>query len=196
MADVTLYLVRHAPVLDQQGRIYGDDVEVDLTSTQKRLKELADILPPPSGTTSWLCSGSPRTKETALAVLAHYAPHNAPPEPPYKISVSPAFREQDFGDLIGQKHEDIVDHLQFINGNIYCPAPPRGESLADFIARVGQGIKDLHRIAQERCLSHVVIFTHGGTIRAARTYIQNAAPESITDRNTPPLYFFKHLFKR
>ena len=98
---VTLYMIRHAPVIGQKGRIYGDNVEIDLDSHGETISQLASQIP---GTDKalWLCSGVDRTVRTGECILSAIGGDIQ------KMQVMDYFREQNFGDLIGKSHSDAA----------------------------------------------------------------------------------------
>lgn len=101
------------------------------------------------------------------------------------------FREQDFGELIGQKHEDITEHLRFIDGKIYAPNPPKGESIASFLIRIENAINNVTQQAIDAGKNNIVVFCHGGTIRAAHVAINKLDEDEFIFLDTPPLYSYK-----
>src|SRR5215468_3727454 len=86
-----------------------------------------------------------------------------------------AFREQDFGNWTGRRHNDLVAEL----GEAYrefwkSPAanrPPGGESFVDQIARARAGLTSLPT-------GNVVLVVHSGTIRAVLAIVLDLAPDS------------------
>jgi len=178
-------MVRHAPVIGKKGIIYGDDADIDLETTKEKIKALAQSLPGPDQAV-WLTSGVDRAVKSALAVLKEMGCTNTTPEQ------HKGFREQNFGNLIGKKHEEITEHLNFIDGKIYAPAPPEGENLEKLISRLANSILQVKESAQKHKKEHIVIFCHGGAIRAANVAISKEGPERFLELNTPPLG--AHLF--
>lgn len=184
MTTLTIYMVRHAPVTGKQGVIYGDDADIDLESTAARIYELSGLLPSPEKSV-WYHSGVDRAHRTARAVLSIMQKEQA------QITSHDGFREQHFGSLIGCKHEDITDHLRFIDGKIFAPAPPGGETIPEFIARVETAINDLKDKAQQEDKKNIVVFCHGGTIRAAHATIKGLDAEQFISLDTPPLFAYQ-----
>jgi alpha-ribazole phosphatase len=144
--ETNLWLIRHAPVDGPRGVIHAPDAPADLGDTAM-IAALQARLP---GGAFAVCSPARRTRETALA-LGLDAKEDA------------AFREQDFGDWTGRRHNDLVAEL----GEAYrafwkSPAanrPPGGESFVDQIARARTG---LHQLPT----GDVALVVHSGTIRA------------------------------
>jgi len=142
-----LWLIRHAPVDGPRGVIHDHDAPADV-SDALALARLRAQLPEPHKA---ICSPARRTRETALAL--GLAP-----------AVDEAFREQNFGRWTGQRHAEIAREMGAAYETFWrAPAtnrPPDGESFADQIERVREGIDRLPA-------GHVVLVVHSGTIRAA-----------------------------
>ncbi len=150
--------VRHAPVVEQVGRLYGQTNLACDTSNTAALKALAAMLPKGA---VWVVSHLRRTTETAQAIAANGmdAPHP---------TVEPDLAEQHFGvwqgltwDEISAAHEK--DHREFWKdpgGN----APPGGESMAKVISRASAAICRLTTANGGR---DIVAVAHAGSIRAA-----------------------------
>lgn len=184
MDMLDFYIIRHAPVIGQKGVIYGDQADIDLKTTRERLPDLAALLPKPD-VADWYCSGVDRACRSAMAVLEQqgYGDH----EP----SAHEGFREQDFGALIGKSHSEITKHLNFVDGKIFSPAPPSGEAIPDMINRVHEAIFDVKSKAERNHKKSVVVFSHGGTIRAAYAALNNLPLKNFIELDTPPLYHYQ-----
>lgn len=176
-------MVRHAPVIGKDGYIYGDEADIDLISTKPRLAELSDLLPNISEAI-WYYSGVDRAHKTAKAILNYRTEISSFDF----LSIAPGFREQDFGSLIGKSHADVTEHLKFVDGKIYAPSPPDGESIDRFIHRVGEAILSLKKDAAKHSINEVVVVCHGGTIRAANAFIHNLGIDGFLDIETKPLH--------
>jgi broad specificity phosphatase PhoE len=184
MTSLRLHIIRHAPVVGKKGFIYGDDADIDLESQSETLQTLAQTLPGPDKA-DWYHSGVDRAQRTAKAVLSLMRQAEA------SVPGHTGFREQDFGDLLGRKHEDIVEHLKFIDGKIYAPSPPSGESIETFIKRVSDGIASVRAAAHANNRHHVVIFAHGGTIRAVHAAVNKMGVQDFITLDTPPLFAYE-----
>jgi alpha-ribazole phosphatase len=162
-----LWLVRHAPVDGRPGTIHPLDAPADLGNTA-RLDALRRHLPPNAHA---YASPARRTVETARALGLD------------PIAV-PEFAEQDFGGWTGQRH----DELAAAGGEIYAqfwkdPArskPPGGESFADQIARVRQGLLKL-------APGPSTLVIHSGTIRALLAIALDLAPKAALRFTIDPL---------
>src|SRR4051795_2757387 len=157
-AETNLWLIRHAPVDGPRGVIHGPDAPADLgdaaafAALKARLPQNAFAV----------CSPARRTLETAVALGLDPV-------------TQPAFREQDFGDWTGRRHNDLTAEL----GDAYrvfwqSPAgnrPPGGESFVDQIARARSGLAGLPA-------GDVVLVVHSGTIRAVLAIALDLAPDN------------------
>ena len=145
--DVRLWLIRHAPVAAPAGVIHGDDAPADTSDTAAIAALRAKL---PARAVSF-ASPSVRTLETAAALGLR--PIN-----------EANFREQDFGDWTGRRHDDLARELEGTYREFWnAPAiakPPGGESFAEQIDRVREGFAKLPA-------DDVILVVHSGTVRAA-----------------------------
>lgn len=166
-SETNLWLIRHAPVDGPRGVIHAPDAPADLRDVAA-FAALKTRLPPKVFAT---CSPARRTRETAQQLHLD-AVEDA------------AFREQDFGDWTGRRHDDLVAEL----GDAYrefwkAPAanrPPGGESFVDQIARARAGLAALSS-------GDVVLVVHSGTIRAVLAIALDLAPDSALRFVVDPL---------
>jgi alpha-ribazole phosphatase len=170
--------IRHAPVINPEGHIYGQrDVQAD-TSNVAAFTALAERVPADA---VWLATPLSRTQATAAAIRAKM---NGAPQP----AIEPAFIEQCFGDWQGLAYEDIGAYGKVrpgtkgigIEGHRFwlAPAsetPPGGESFIDVMRRVSAGIE---RLTAEHAGRDIVVVAHGGSIRAALAHALRLEPES------------------
>lgn len=157
-ATTRWWWVRHAPVVDQGGRIYGQrDVACD-TSDGAAFRALAAALPE---TDVWVTSHLRRTTDTVAAIAACGL---AAPEPRIERDLA----EQSFGDWQGKKWNQIEKEDQRAHQAFWSDptrnAPPGGESFVELIGRAAAVIR---RLTAEHAGADIVAVTHGGTIRAA-----------------------------
>lgn len=155
------WLLRHAPVINPERRIYGQgDVEAD-TSEPEPFRRLAAVLP--TGAV-WLSTHLRRTQQTAAAIRAAWADAETPPEP----AVETALAEQHFGAWQGLTHGELNARKPRAAHRFWlAPAherPPGGESFEDLSARVAAA---LVRLTADHAGRDVVAVLHGGSIRAA-----------------------------
>jgi alpha-ribazole phosphatase len=158
MSELTrLWLIRHAPVAGPKGIIHALDAPADI-SDAAALTALRAKLPADA---TIFASPSIRTLATAAALGLDAVPQ-------------PDFIEQNFGDWTGRRHDDLAREL----GDAYhdfwrAPAesrPPSGESFAEQVARVRDGLAKLPA-------GDVVLVVHSGTIRAAMAIALGLLPE-------------------
>ena len=153
--------VRHAPVVTDNGCIYGQrDLPCDC-SNQEVFNALAQVLP---GGAAWVTSNLQRTHQTAAAILAAGHP-DAGKVAPRSIA---DLAEQNLGDWQGLNRAEFFKTRKPSPGSYWFgPADeraPNGESFADLCARVRNATTAL---AKEFAGRDVIAVTHGGTIRAA-----------------------------
>lgn len=170
MTTTRWWWIRHAPVINHGGRIYGqDDPDCDC-SDEATFRRLARMLPENA---VWVTSHLSRTRRTAESILAHLA--RTPSPPPI---VEPALAEQHFGDWQGMTNEELAARRDGAWHRFWlapaAEAPPGGESFVDMIARVTLAIE---RLSAEHAGRDIVAVTHGGTIRAALAHALALDPE-------------------
>ena len=154
--------VRHAPVVDHGGKIYGQlDIACDVSDTAS-FEGLAVKLPKGA---VWLTSHLSRTTNTANAILRAGGPAPTNPE---KFITEQDLAEQSFGDWQQCSWNDLhargePEYKAFWENPGY-EAPPGGESFADLLARTSAVIGRVNDSYPGR---DIIAVTHGGTIRAA-----------------------------
>jgi alpha-ribazole phosphatase len=172
--------IRHAPVINPGGRIYGQrDIPAD-TSNDAAFAALAARLPEEA---VWLATPLQRTQATAAAIRAAMNGGTAPVP-----AVESAFIEQHFGDWQGQSYEDIGAYGRVrpgtkgigVEGHKFwlAPAhetPPGGESFVAVMARVAEGVR---RLTARYAGRDIVAVAHGGSIRAALALALDLHPEA------------------
>ena len=161
--------VRHAPVTDHGGRLYGrTDVSAN-TSERPRFEGLARALPEGA---VWITSNLLRAHQTADAIAdaGHAVPERA---------IEADLDEQDFGAWHGLTWSEVASERGSDLAHKYWVAPahvtpPEGESFVDVIERASGAIA--RRTAQHP--GHdIVAVAHGGTIRAALALALGLDPE-------------------
>jgi len=160
--------VRHAPVTQLQGVIYGDsDPEADVTE-HAVFQSVATRLPEDA---VWFISNLRRTRQTAEAI--GHAGYELP-----ELLIEPDLREQGFGQWHGLRHEDhnATRKDPFVGIWNCAPreVPPGGESFVQLMARVHAAIE---RITAQHAGRDIVCVAHGGTIRAALALALGLSPE-------------------
>ena len=164
--------IRHAPVVNHGGRLYGQtDLSAD-TSERARFEALARVLP---ASAVWLASALRRTHETAAAIVAARA--DTGQEAP-RWAVEPDLGEQDFGAWQGLTWDELAARRGGRAHKFWVApadfAPPGGESFAQVVERVTPVID--RRTAQHEG-GNIVAVAHGGSIRAALAFALDLAPE-------------------
>ncbi|MCP4327559.1 MAG: histidine phosphatase family protein [Alphaproteobacteria bacterium] len=160
--------IRHAPVIDNGGRIYGQqDIAADV-SDGAPFAALAPLLP---DNAVWVASHLQRTHQTADAL----GKAGAAPTP---LVVERDLSEQSFGIWQGQVRDEIFSAHGEWHRFWIAPAhtaPPGGESFADLIDRV---VPAIERLLAAHAGRDIVIVAHGGTIRAAIAHALGIDPQT------------------
>lgn len=164
------WLVRHAPVINPEGMIYGRlDIDCDCGDADA-FETLARTLPRGA---AWLTTPLARTRLTAGEILRRMAEDPAP-EP----EIEPDLVEQHFGDWQGRTHAALEAGGQGRDHRFWlAPAadrPPGGESFMDLCARVAHAVV---AATARHAGRDIVAVCHGGTIRAALALALGLAPE-------------------
>jgi alpha-ribazole phosphatase len=151
--------VRHAPVREDGGCIYGQkDIGCD-TSDREVFEAVAKILP---RNAEWFSSNLKRTHQTADAIWATGFPK------PAGMTQDAAFAEQNLGEWQGLNRAAFFASRPIQVGS-YWFAPidepaPGGESFMDLYNRTRGAIE---RINQQHAGRDIIAVAHGGTIKAA-----------------------------
>ena len=160
--------VRHAPVTNHGGRLYGRTNVLANTSERARFDALAQALP--AGAV-WLTSDLLRTHQTADAIAD--AGHPVPPR-----DIEPDLDEQDFGAWQGLTWNEVASERGGLAHKYWvAPAhvtPPKGESFVDVIERVTAAVG---RRTVRHAGTDIVAVAHGGSIRAALALALGLDPE-------------------
>lgn len=156
--------IRHAPVRNPGGHIYGQrDMPAD-TSNRAAFAALAAWLP--AGAV-WVVSPLQRTRQTAEALREALTGGGRPDEAEGGLRIEPGLIEQNFGDWQGRPPSEVYALLGAVHPFWLSPAetrPPNGESFVELMHRVRQVVD---RLSAEHGGRDIVAVTHGGTIRAA-----------------------------
>ena len=163
--------VRHAPVINPGGAIYGrQDIPADV-SDQTSLQGTAGRLPPGA---AWVITPLQRTRQTADGLRTAVGGRLDVAS----VHVEPALMEQDFGDWQGLTRADLYADSVEPHPFWVSPAtarPPGGESFADLMSRVGPAIE---RLSVAHAGQDIVAVCHGGPIRAAIALALGLDPET------------------
>ncbi len=159
--------VRHAPVRNDGGNIYGQtDIECD-TSDREVFEAVAKILPRGA---VWYSSNLKRTHQTADAIWAAGFPK------PSDMTQEADFAEQHLGAWQGMNRAAFIASRPAGSSwfaDIDVPAPG-GESFMDLYRRVCGVIE---RITVAQAGRDVIAVGHGGTIKAAVGLALGGLPE-------------------
>ena len=149
--------VRHAPVRNDGGCIYGQtDIGCD-TSDRVVFEAVGKILPRDA---VWFASNLRRTHQTADAIWSAGFPQ------PDHLHHESAFAEQHLGEWQGMNRAAFLASLP-LGSHWFAPIDqpaPGGESFMDLYNRVRGAIE---RINSEHAGKDVIAVAHGGTIKAA-----------------------------
>jgi broad specificity phosphatase PhoE len=159
--------VRHAPVRDDGGNIYGQkDIACD-TSDREVFEAVAKILPRHA---VWYASNLMRTHQTAEAIWAAGFPR------PASMLKEAAFAEQNLGEWQGMNRAAFIASRP-VGSHWFADIgepPPGGESFMDLYDRVRGAIE---RINGGQAGQDVIAVGHGGTIKAAIGLALGGQPE-------------------
>jgi alpha-ribazole phosphatase len=163
--------IRHAAVIVDQGRIYGQtDVPCDCSDA----RIFAALAAPLPRKPVWFASHLKRTHQTMRAIWAA-----GDFGPALEFIEEKDLAEQHLGDWQGlDRREFLMNRRQEPDSFWYASADeraPHGESFLDLLTRVEATIK---RITQAHQGSDIVAVVHGGTIRAAIVLALGLRPRS------------------
>ncbi len=156
----SFWWIRHAPVIGNNDCCYGsNEVECDV-SDNKKFKELAQKLPNNGVVFSSPLSRAVKTFEAVLANGLNIKDSR----------LDERLIEQNLGNWTGLKYNELEKLTKKLN--VACESwlmnaehtPPNGESFIDLLSRVSNFIKDINT---EFTSENIIIFSHGGPIRAA-----------------------------
>jgi len=169
LPEIRFWWVRHATVIGNNGCCYGDnDVDCDVKDNES-FKVLAKILPDNANVYT---SHLKRTIKTMNAIVKQGFTYN-------NYEVDSNFGEQNLGDWQGMKYEKLEEKTKELG--VFQPTwlcapdytPPNGESYNNLFKRVSKGIKEIIEKHKE---GDIVIFSHGGPIKAAISNALNTDP--------------------
>jgi alpha-ribazole phosphatase len=167
--------VRHAPVVVNDGRCYGQSDLPCRTDDATGFRGLAARLPREA---VWVVSNLMRTHQTAAAIVAAGLP-GPEPIPGPGVQVENGLAEQHFGEWQGQTYAALAERqAEDYHRFWFAPArerAPGGESFVDLIERV---VPVIDRVNREHAGRDIIAVAHGGTIRAAIGYALGLSPEA------------------
>ena len=163
MSSLSLYFVRHAPVIGQDGIAYGRDALID-EECHDLFNRAAALLP--HNCDIWITSEFPRAQRTAALLQDRLGIHQAP-------VIDGSFNEQDFGTLVGRNKKDIAADPanRAYLADMTIVAPPGGESVPQMVHRVGIALQTLSQTLQDAGKEQAIIVCHGGIIRAVDSLV-------------------------
>lgn len=167
--------VRHAPVINPDGGIYGQsDLEADLSDVS-RFGQLATALPEDA---IWMTTTLRRARETARKLAASVSPDRT-------IGEDDSLREQAFGDWEGARWDNIPAR----ESEAYWQNPartrmPNGESFTDVVARVAATVE---RLNVDHSGRNIIAVAHAGSIRAAISHALGGDPQAALSFQLTPL---------
>tara|TARA_B100001248_G_scaffold184713_1_gene140859 strand:+ start:106 stop:702 length:597 start_codon:yes stop_codon:yes gene_type:complete len=163
---IKFWWVRHAPVIGNDNRCYGNN-EVDCDVSDKNsFKNIVSILPKNADVYT---SNLSRTIKTFNATVEEGLVYR-------KHIIDCRLVEQDLGAYSGIKYnelESLIKKKNVYDKNwlmSYSHKPPNGESFYQLCKRVIQFIDEILLKFSEK---NIIIFSHGGPIRAAIAYAIN-----------------------
>ena len=169
---ISFWWIRHAPVKDNNECCYGnDEVDCDLSDVAS-FNRLVAKLPKGSNVFSSHLSRTIRTFEATVNAGYIYNSH----------SIDRRLTEQDLGSYSGMKYKDLYDLTKKLGvyDNNWLMQPhfkaPEGESFKDLYTRVESFINEK---LLEKNDENLVIFSHGGPIRAAISLAMGTGLETI-----------------
>jgi len=167
--------VRHAPVVVNEGRCYGQTDHSCHTDDPPAYRRLAAVLPKDA---VWVTSNLKRTHETAAAIVAAGLPGPGS-FPGTGARAERDLAEQHFGEWQGRTYASLAaERAEEYHRFWLAPAterPAGGESFVDLMERV---MRTIHRLNREFAGRDIIAVTHGGTIRAALALALDLPPET------------------
>jgi alpha-ribazole phosphatase len=167
--------IRHAPVINPDGKIYGQsDLAPDL-SDDDQFNRLAETVP---DNAVWVMTSLQRARETARKIA-----NGVSPQP--QISEEDSLREQAFGDWEMARWDEIPAK----NKEDYWTDPahnrmPNGESFSDVVSRVSATVE---RLNTDHTGRNIIAVAHAGSIRAAICHALGVDPLAALSFHLSPL---------
>lgn len=157
MIETRWHIVRHAPVNNPEGKIYGASDKPADTSDRIAFEALARRLPKDAVS---VVSHLRRTHQTLDAIRDAGLPIRDP-------VIEKRLGEQDFGDWVGLTYDELRKRYGGAYNRFWLSPvterAPNGESFIDLVGRVRCAIEGL----TNRFAGHdIICVAHGGTIRA------------------------------
>ena len=158
--------VRHAPVSNPDGVIYGHSDFAAEPSGLAEMQALAACLPRDA---VWITTSLRRARDTAQSLARYCAPAAA-------LREDDGFREQSFGEWEGSRWDELpaAESAAYWHDPVALRAPG-GESFADVVERVAAA---MDRLNGECAGGDVVVVAHAGSIRAGLVHALGCAPQA------------------
>ncbi len=163
---IKFYWVRHAPVIGNHNRCYGNnEVDCDVSDTNS-FKNIVSVLPK---NTDVFTSNLSRTIKTFKATVKNGLIYR-------KHMIDSRLVEQDLGEYSGLRYKELESLIKSKNAYdknwlMSCShKPPNGESFHQLCQRVKSFVDE---ILLKYSRKNIIIFSHGGPIRAAISYAVN-----------------------
>ena len=189
MTTTQFWWLRHAPVVDNGGRVYGGaEIDADV-SDRATFQALAARLP---RNARFIASSLSRARQTLLAVRAE-----GRDDIPKDMARDPALNEQSLGDWHGAPIVEVFPNGMPWPGFWMLDAetrPPGGESFVDVCARVATAVD---RMCADHAGETLVVAAHGGVIRAALAQALGLSPAaalafSVANCSVTRLHHLEH----
>ena len=163
---IKFWWVRHAPVIGNHNRCYGNN-EVDCDVSDKNsFKNIVSVLPKNADVYT---SSLSRTTKTFNATVENGFTYR-------KHIIDRRLAEQDLGKYSGIKYNELEILIKKKNAYdknwlmSYSHKPPNGESFYQLCKRVTHFVDEM---LLKYSRKNIIIFSHGGPIRAAISYAVN-----------------------
>lgn len=167
--------IRHAPVINPEGWIYGQaDLKADL-SDESQFALLASDLPADA---IWVTTTLQRARKTAGKLAGKMSPEPI-------VTTNDSLREQAFGDWEKIRWAEIP--AQETEAYWQDPAHnrmPNGESFTDVVTRVSATVEKLN---DEHSAKNIIVVAHAGSIRAAICHALGGDPMAALSFHLTPL---------
>ena len=163
---IKFWWIRHAPVIGNHNRCYGNnEVDCDVSDTNS-FKNIVSVLPK---NTDVFTSNLSRTIKTFKATVKNGLIYR-------KHMIDSRLVEQDLGEYSGLRYKELESLIKSKNAYdknwlMSCShKPPNGESFHQLCQRVKSFVDE---ILLKYSRKNIIIFSHGGPIRAAISYAVN-----------------------
>lgn len=166
MKETVLYVARHGETLwNKEKRMQGHKGVGLSPKGYEQSEELAiNILKHKYPITVVYSSHLERAKQTAEVVADALG---------IEVKIEPGIAERNFGEFEGKTFDELEKRFAQSGMLWWETTPPGGESLVDFNRR---SIEAIDRIVDNNRGSHVLVLSHGGTIRRINEHFNSQNP--------------------